>query len=139
MTRPELPRVVEPGSDEHIRLIGRAYQVKAVPAWVTCYARDCYRAGRNEGARARAAAPAARRGVAPGRSRAVDLAIEILASASTLAGMRLGSTTVAGASIYIVATCAWCAISWRKGLHGIWPLNIGALVVMIFNLKDALA
>lgn len=139
MTHPEVPRVVEPGSAEHLALIGRAYQVKSVPAWVTCYARDCYRAGRNEGARARAAAPAARQGVALGRNSRVDLAIEILISASTLAGMRLGSTNLHGIECYLVSTCLWCVITWRKRLHGVWPLNIGALVVMALNLRDALA
>lgn len=77
--------------------------------------------------------------VAARRNFVTNLAIEILASVSTLAGMWLGSTTLHGAECYLVAGIAWCAISWRKGLHGIWPLNIGALVVTVINLRTALA
>lgn len=140
MARRELPAVVEPGSDEHLALIRKAYhRVWYCPEWIAPYARDVYRAGRADGERARAAIPSVRRGVAAHRNSRVDLAIQLLASASTLAGMRLGSTTLHGAEIYLVSTLSWCAISWRQGLHGIWPLNIGALVVMALNLRDALA
>ncbi len=78
-------------------------------------------------------------GVGAGRISRKNLSIEILASASKLAGMRLGSTTLVGAERYLVSTVAWCAISRRKGLHGIWPLNIGALGVTLWNLWGALA
>lgn len=139
MTARQLPAVVEPGSDEHLLLLSKAYCVSPPRTWMVRYARDCYRAGRVDGERARAAVPSVRRGVAARRNSRVDLAIEIVASVSTLAGMRLGSTTVLGASVYLVASAAWCAISWRKGLHGIWPLNVGSVAVMLFNLKDAIA
>ena len=136
---PSLPRVVEPGCDEHLALIRKAYQPLYLPWWIAPYARDVYRAGRADGERARAAVPSVRRGVVASRNHRVDIAIEFLASASTLAGMKLGSTTLHGAECYLVATLAWCAISWRKSLHGIWPLNIGALGVTLWNLWGALA
>ena len=139
MTRPELPAVVEPGSDQHLALIRKAYQVLYLPWWVAPYARDVYRAGRADGERAREALPSIRRRVATRRNFLTDLAIEILASVSTLAGMKLGSTTLSGAECYLVSSVAWCAISWRKGLHGIWPLNIGALLVTLSNIWGALA
>lgn len=140
MTRPELPAVVEPGSDEHLALLRKAYRREwYCPEWIGSYARDVYRVGRADGERARAAVPSNRRGVAAPRNSRCDLAIQILASVSTLAGMRIGSTTLHGAECYIVAGLAWCVISWRNGLHGIWPLNIGALGVTLFNLRDVLA
>ncbi len=139
MTRPELPAVVEPGSDQHLLLIRKAYQTLYVPWWVEPYSRDVYRAGRADGERVRQALPSIRKRVELRRNFVVDLSIQILASASTLAGMRLGSTTLLGIECYLVSTLAWCAISWRKGLHGIWPLNIGALAVALWNLRDVLA
>lgn len=140
MTRRELPAVVEPGSDQHLALLRKAYHRDwFAPEWVTAYARDVYRAGRADGERTREALPAIRRRVESRRNFVANLAIEILASASTLTGMKVGSTTLLGAECYLVATLAWCAISWRKGLHGIWPLNIGALLVTLSNLRDVLA
>lgn len=140
MSRTELPAVVEPGSDAHLALLAKAYgRAWYAPEWLMAYARDVYRAGRVDGERARQALPSIRQRVAARRKFTVDLAIEILASASTLAGMKLGSTTLHGAECYLVACLAWCAISWRKSLHGIWPLNIGALGVTLSNLWSVLA
>lgn len=139
MSRTELPDVVEPGSDQHLALIRKAYRTSYAPHWIALYARDVYRAGRADGERARQALPAIRERVAARRNFTVDLAIEILISASTLAGMRLGSTTLHGIECYLVSTALWCVITWRKKLHGVWPLNVGALVVMLLNLKDVLA
>ena len=69
----------------------------------------------------------------------LDLAIQLVASLGTLAGMWIGSTTLPGASCYLVATLAWMAISWRNNLHGIWPLNAGSLVISCINIGRALA
>ncbi len=140
MSRTELPPVVEPGSDAHLALLAKAYgRAWYAPEWLMAYARDVYRAGRVDGERARLAVPSNRQGVELPRRRRVDRAIEILISASTLAGMRLGSTNLHGIECYLVSTCLWCVITWRQRLHGIWPLNIGALAVMLWNLKDVLA
>jgi len=140
MNRTELQPAIEPGSDAHLALLAKAYgRAWYAPEWLTAYARDVYRAGRADGERARLAAPSVRREVKKRQAGRVDLAIEILISASTLAGMRLGSTTLHGIECYLVSTGLWCLITWRKRLHGVWPLNIGALVVMLLNLKDVLA
>lgn len=104
------------------------------------YIREVWAAGRTEGEKARHAAPAKSvPRVESRRTRAVDLAIELVASVTTLAGMWIGSTTLHGGEFYLVSTIAWCAISWRKSLLGIWPLNICAMLVTGFNLWAALA
>lgn len=104
------------------------------------YIREVFAAGRTEGEKARRAAPAkSGPGVESRRTRAVDFAIQLLASVTTLIGMKVGSTTLMGAEFYLVSTIAWCAISWRKSLHGVWPLNIAGLVVTLLNLWSALA
>lgn len=140
MSRTELPLVVEPGSDAHLALLAKAYgRAWYAPEWLMAYARDVYRAGRVDGERVRQALPSIRQRVTARRKFTVDLAIELLISASTLAGMRLGSTTLHGIECYFVSTGLWCLVTWRKRMHGVWPLNIGALVVMLLNLKDVLA
>lgn len=135
-----------PEDEMHVALLRKAYGrplatlTERQEAALQLYLRDVWTAGRIEGEKARHAAPgkSAQR-VESRRARAVDFAIQLLASASTLAGMRLGSTTLHGVECYLVASAAWCAISWRKDLHGIWPVNIGSIAVMLWNLKDVLA
>lgn len=135
------------GNDEqHIELLRKFYgpdlagltlrQDRAVQR----YARDAFDAGQIEGEKqAHAVLVRPDPGVALPRNRGVDLAIELVASVATLGGMWVGSTTVLGAELYLVGTAAWMAISWRKSLHGIWPLNIGAAAVSLWNLWAALA
>lgn len=104
------------------------------------YIRDVFAAGRTAGEKLERTRPAPiAQGVESRRTRAVDLGIQLLASATTLIGMKIGSTTLHGAELYLVGTAAWMAISWRKDLHGIWPLNIGAVIVSLSNLWAALA
>ncbi len=135
-----------PDDEDHVALLRKAYgrplatlterQERALQAYV----RDVFAAGRTEGEKARHAAPALKNArVDSSRNRSVDLAIELVASVATLAGMWVGSTTAHGAELYLVGTAAWMAISWRKSLIGIWPLNIGAGVVSLMNLWVALA
>lgn len=132
--------------EQHVAMLRKAYgrplatlterQDRALQAFL----RDVWAAGRTEGEKARHAAPARpRQGVESRRFSPVDLTIEVVASVTTLFGMKVGSTTLMGAEFYLVASIAWCAISWRKSLWGIWPLNIGALLVTLSNLWAALA
>ena len=132
--------------EQHVALLRKAYGrplatlTERQDAALQLYLRDVWAAARTEGEKARHAAPArSRQGVASRQTRAVDLVIELLASVATLAGMWIGSTTAYGAELYLVGTAAWMAISWRKSLHGIWPLNIGAAIVSLSNLWVALA
>jgi hypothetical protein len=55
--------------------------------------------------------------------------VELLASALTLAGMRLGSTTSAGAALYLGSLVFWYLLTWRKRLWGLMPLNVASTVV----------
>lgn len=132
--------------EQHVALLRKAYGrplatlTERQDAALQLYLRDVWAAARIEGEKARHAAPARPRlGVESRRTRGVDFAIQLLASVTTLIGMKIGSTTLHGAELYLVGTAAWMAISWRKSLHGIWPLNIGAAAVSLMNLWTALA
>lgn len=132
--------------EQHVALLRKAYGrplatlTERQDAALQLYLRDVWTAARTGGEKARHAAPTkSSPGVASRRTRAIDLAIELVASITTLAGMWVGSTTLHGAECYLVSTLAWCAISWRKSLRGIWPLNIGAAAVSLINLWSALA
>lgn len=135
-----------PEDEMHVALLRKAYGrplatlTERQEAALQLFLRDVWAAARTEGEKARHAAPAAIRArVESRRTRAIDFAIELVASVTTLAGMKIGSTTLVGAEFYLVSTVAWCAISWRKDLRGIWPLNIGALLVAASNLWATLA
>lgn len=135
-----------PEDEMHVALLRKAYGrplatlTERQEAALQLFLRDVWAAARTEGEKARhGAATAIRARVVSRRTRAIDLAIELLASVATLAGAWLGSTTLHGVECYLVSTAAWCAISWRKSLRGIWPLNIGMLLVMLSNLWAVLA
>jgi len=134
--------------EQHILLLRKAYapDLDRLPMttrqhlMMKNYLRDVFIAGHTEGEKARRAAPARKTaGVESRRTRSVDLCIQLLASVATLAGMWVGSTTAHGAELYLIGTAAWYAISWRQGLIGIWPLNVGATLVSLKNLWSALA
>lgn len=66
------------------------------------------------------------------------LAVELLASALTLAGIYVGSTTAAGASLYLASLAFWYAITWKKAVWGLMPLNLATTVVAGLNLWRAI-
>ncbi|HKQ24116.1 MAG TPA: hypothetical protein VJT81_06705 [Burkholderiales bacterium] len=68
----------------------------------------------------------------------LDIGIELTASAFTLAGIYVGSTTAVGAGCYLVALVFWYVIMFRKALWGIAPLNVATTFVATFNLWRAL-
>lgn len=51
-------------------------------------------------------------------------ALELSASVATLSGQYAGSTTVAGASCYAVATFLWVLLTMEGRLWGLMPLNV---------------
>lgn len=131
--------------DMHVALLRKAYArdldtlTIRQDAALQRYIRDIFAAGHTEGEKAgRARSAPIGQGVESRRTRAVDFSIQLLASVATLAGMWVGSTTARGAEFYLIGTAAWIAISWRKSLHGIWPLNIGAAAVSLVNLWSSL-
>lgn len=67
------------------------------------------------------------------------LGVELLASGLTLAGIYVGSTTAAGASLYLASLVFWYALTVRKRLWGLLPLNVASTVVTALNLWRALA
>lgn len=71
--------------------------------------------------------------------RAKWIAIEAAASATTLAGIYLGSTTLHGATCYLVSLPFWIAIMIGKNAWGLLPLNVFTLVVTVINLIKAMA
>lgn len=64
--------------------------------------------------------------------------IELLASAFTLAGIYVGTTSLVGAALYLVALAFWFALCVGKRLWGIMPLNIASTIVSGMNLWRAL-
>jgi len=99
------------------------------------FMREVFCAGRTEGEKRRAAAPAANRpGVVSRRRRLYWLAIEVLASITTNAGKWEGSSTFRGASWYLASTLVWIWLMLERRLWGIAPLNALALVVEILVL-----
>jgi hypothetical protein len=71
--------------------------------------------------------------------RRVWFAVELLASIFTLTGIYLGSTTFAGAALYLVALGFWFVLCAAKRLWGLMPLNIASAAVSIANLWRAVA
>jgi hypothetical protein len=70
---------------------------------------------------------------------APDFWIELSASATTLAGIYLGSTTNAGAGCYLVSMVFWFTIMMRKKLWGILPLNVAITILSAVNFWRAVA
>lgn len=99
------------------------------------FVREVFCAGRTEGEKVRRVVPAANRpGVVSRRRRLYWLAIEVLASITTIAGMWEGSSTFRGASWYLASTLVWIWLMLERRLWGIAPLNALALVVEILVL-----
>jgi hypothetical protein len=67
------------------------------------------------------------------------LAIELLASMLTLAGIYAGSTTAAGAALYLGSLVFWYWLTVGKRLWGLMPLNVATTVVASVNLFKAVA
>ncbi len=61
-------------------------------------------------------------------------AAECAASALTLAGQYLGSTTRAGAACYAASLPFWWWLTMQRQLWGLLPLNIASAAVTIGNL-----
>lgn len=98
------------------------------------FVREVFCAGRTEGEKRRAAVPAANRpGVVSRRRRWFWLAIELLASATTLFGMAMGSTTYTGPAWYLASAGVWIWLAIERRMWGLMPLNLIALVIEIVN------
>ncbi len=131
--------------EQHVALLRKAYArdldmlTIRQDAALQRYIRDVFAAGYVEGEKARRAAPAqcSPRVDSP-RIRAIDLATQILAALSTVAGMKIGSTTLHGAEILLVSSCAWLCVSWRHRLWVMGALNGSLAVVALINLWSAL-
>jgi hypothetical protein len=67
------------------------------------------------------------------------LLVELLASVLTLAGIYVGSTTAAGAALYRASLVFWYALTCKRSLWGLMPLNIASTVVASVNLWRAMA
>ena len=78
------------------------------------------------------------RGMTMANRNRTDFAIEIAASIFTLAGIYLGSTTIPGASMYLVSLVFWFWIMFRKALWGLLPLNVATWFLSLLNLLRAL-
>lgn len=99
------------------------------------FVREVFCAGRTEGEKARrVVSPANRPGVASRRRRLYWLAIEVLASITTIAGMWEGSSTFRGASWYLASTLVWIWLMVERRLWGIAPLNALALTIEVITL-----
>lgn len=64
--------------------------------------------------------------------------IELHASALTLAGIYVGSTTAWGAGFYLASLVFWWALTYGKRLWGLVPLNAATTIVSTMNLWAAL-
>lgn len=64
--------------------------------------------------------------------------IELLASALTVAGMALGSTTLPGALFYAASLVPWWWLTLRLRLWGLVPLNAAVTLVTAWNIYHAL-
>jgi hypothetical protein len=64
----------------------------------------------------------------------IMFAVEMLASAFTLAGIYLGSTTFYGAWLYGASLIFWWWLTFGKKVWGIVPLNAATTVLVVFNL-----
>jgi hypothetical protein len=67
------------------------------------------------------------------------LAVELLASGLLLAALHVGSSTATGASLYLASLVFWYAMTIKKRLWGLMPLNVASTIVSSLNLWRALA
>lgn len=65
--------------------------------------------------------------------------IELTASILTIAALTVGSTTLAGAGLYLAALVFWFWLTVGKELWGLMPLNVASTVVSLVNVWRALA
>lgn len=63
--------------------------------------------------------------------------VELLASVTTIAGIYVGSTTLAGAVLYLVSVVFWYWLTFGKRLWGLMPLNIAVTIVATINVYKA--
>ncbi len=131
--------------DMHVALLRKAYArdldtlTMRQDAALQRYLRDVFQAGEASGAKARQYAPAPpRAGVESPRTRRFWRAMELGASFTTMAGMWEGSTTVVGSLWYLAAGVLFIAVSFKRKLHGLQPLNFAAIAIETFNLWAAL-
>ena len=64
--------------------------------------------------------------------------VESGASAFTLAGIYVGSTTALGAMFYLISLIFWFWLMIRWKMWGLVPLNVATLGIVIYNLMVAL-
>lgn len=62
-----------------------------------------------------------------------SLAIQLIASATTIAAMALGTTNVSGAAWLIVGNAFWWAFTIEKRAWGLAPVNVATLIVGVIN------
>lgn len=67
------------------------------------------------------------------------LAVELLASTLLLAALYFGTTTAAGAGLYLASLVFWYWLTVAKRLWGLMPLNVASTVISIVNLVKALS
>lgn len=127
--------------EQHVALLRKAYGRELdtltvrQDAALQRFIRDVFCAGHTEGEKARRAVPPANLlGVVSRRQRLYWLAIEVLASITTIAGMWEGSSTFVGASWYLASTLVWIWLMVERRLWGIAPLNVLALGVELITL-----
>lgn len=65
--------------------------------------------------------------------------IEFMASVLTLAGIYAGSSTAAGAALYLMSLVFWYWLTVAKRLWGLMPLNVATTIEAGVNLWRALA
>ena len=65
--------------------------------------------------------------------------VETAASACTLGGVLSGSTSTQGAALYLVSLVFWYALTVKRRLWGLMPLNVATTVVASVNLWRSLS
>lgn len=130
--------------DMHVALLRKAYArdldtlTLRQDGALKRYVRDVFCAGRAAGERIRAAARSEKQPeVISRRRRYFWLAIQLLASFTTMAGMYLGSTTLAGAAWYLGSSLVWIWLSVGQRLWGLMPLNLAAIAIELINFSRA--
>lgn len=131
--------------EQHVALLRKAYGrplatlTERQDRALQLYLRDVWAAGRTAGEKARRASPVKSiAGVESRRTRWFWLAMQVLASITTLIGMWEGSTTVVGSLWYLAAGVLFIAVSIKHRLHGLQLLNVPALMIEAWNLWAAL-
>lgn len=74
----------------------------------------------------------------PLRQRLAYLGLEIAASGTTLTGMYLGSSTLPGASMYLLSLVFWYTLTIKRKLWGLMPLNLATTGVAAYHCWHAL-